>query len=182
MISDNNILAVNEDHYMNVFNFLIKYKIKVIFDNGLDCKFITDEIAKLLNGINFDIGGLRLAFDRIEEDEIFQKAIKMIKKYGISKSKMMAYVLFNFDDRPQDAEYRMRECIKLGIRPYPQLYEPLNRLDRNKRFIGKYWSSNLAKEFRFFYLMAGYYTKMSFPEYMEKSKKLTKKDIEIFHA
>jgi hypothetical protein len=77
----------------------------------------------------------------------------------------MAYVLFNFNDTPSEADYRMRECVKLGIRPYPQQYEPLKEASRDKKFIGKHWTPNLVRAFRYFWLMAGIYTKTTFVEW-----------------
>jgi len=45
---------------------------------------------------------MRLAFDRIEEDGIFQHAINMLKDNGVPRNAIMSYCLFNFMDTPQD--------------------------------------------------------------------------------
>jgi len=100
---------------------------------------------------------MRVAFDRIEEDGILQDAVKLLIKYGVNPSSILSFVLFNFNDTPQEANYRMIECLKLGIRPYPQQYTPLNCTSRDNVFIGKYWTLNLVRAFRFFWLMAGCY-------------------------
>jgi len=138
MISDNNLSAVTFEHITEVINFVVKSKKKVLFDNGFDCKYITEEMAEQLARVKYVRSGMRLAFDRIEEDGIFQKAVKMLKKAGIPANAIMAYVLFNFTDRPQDADYRTRECANLGIRPYPQYYRPLDTLDKSTQWIGKH--------------------------------------------
>jgi len=169
MISDNNLSSFPE-HLVNVIEYVFKKNKKILFDNGFDCKLITNDMAKELSKLKFVRCGMRLAFDRIEEDGIFQKAVKLLIDNGISKSSIMAYCLFNFKDTFQEANYRMRECVKLGIRPYPQQYTPLNKLNRKNTFVGKHWTPNLLRTFRFFWLMAGYYNKMTFEEFIDSDK------------
>lgn len=170
MISDNNLSAHPTEHLKAICDFLIEHKKSVVFDNGFDCKHITPEIASLLAKLKYARSGLRLAFDRIEEDGIFQEAVGTLTKAGVSKGNLMAYVLFNFEDTPQEAIYRMEECIKLGVRPYPQQFTPLNSLNRANPFIGKHWTKNLSKVFRFFFLMSGYYTKHQFIDWVQSAK------------
>jgi len=184
MISDNNLSAQPYDHIKEIVEFIVKHKKRVVFDNGFDCKHIEPKIVKLLAQLKFTRCGMRLAFDRIEEDGIFQKAVKMLLAAGIPKGQIMAYILFNFCDTPKEAIYRAQECIKLGIRPYPQKYTPLNKKDKNESFVGKHWTVNLARAFRHFFLMAGYYTKYDFLEWIQSEKwqkkfKISKKDVEL---
>ena len=174
MISDNNLSSMPEDHLRAVIDHLQKTGKRVVFDNGFDCKFITDEMAGLLAKLRYTRSGMRMAFDRIEEDGVFQQAVERLKKAGVPKSQITAYCLFNFNDRPQDANYRMETCKNLGIRPYPQRFAPLNQVDRKGTFTGKYWTHNLARIFRHFWLMAGYNSKMTFPEFAMRVEELTK--------
>lgn len=171
MISDNNLSAQPIEHIESVCQFAINNKKHIVFDNGFDCKHITDELASLLGKVKFVRSGMRLAFDRIEENGRFQEAILKLQKNGVSKSSLMAYCLFNFTDTPQEADFRMRECVKLGIRPYPQQYTPLNKANRDNPHIGKYWTKNLLRCFRFFWLMAGYYGKMTFENFVKSDEK-----------
>lgn len=174
MISDNNLSSFPETHLQSVTNFVYNSKKTVLFNNGFDCKYITPDIAKELGRLKYmPGGGMRVAFDRIEEDGELQNAVKLLLKHGIGKSKILSFVLFNFDDTPQEANYRATECVKLGIRPYPQQYTPLNQTSRKNVYIGKHWTKNLVTAFRFFWLMAGYYTKMSFMDYIKKSDRYT---------
>jgi len=162
MVSDNNLSACSLDHITEVAEFLRDRKKKVVFDNGFDCKHVTDDLAKLLAQLKYTRAGLRLAFDRIEEDTEFKEAIARLRQAGIPKSATMAYVLFNFTDTPADADYRMRTCADLGVRPYPQQYVPLTKLSRKPAFVGKHWTSGLLRAFRWYWLMAGVYTKAPF--------------------
>ena len=185
MISDNNLSALSDEHLDDVIKFMVDNKKSVVFDNGFDCKHITTNMAKSLGRLKFTRHGMRLAFDRIEEDGIFQDAVKKLRDAGIAKSHIMAYVLFNFKDTPQEANYRMRQCVESGIRPYPQQYTPLNKTDRKEKFIGKYWTNNLLRIFRFFWLMAGYYNKTSFEDFAKsadnKKYPMKKEDWDAWH-
>lgn len=165
MISDNNLSSFPMEHIESVVKAVNSKGKRAMFDNGFDCKHITEDMAKLLAKLRFARIGMRLAFDRIEEDGVFQKAVATLIEAGVSKGNIMAYVLFNFLDTPQEANYRMRECRRMGIRPYPQQYEPLGELSRDKKYIGKAWTSNLLRAFRHYWLMAGIHTKMSFEKF-----------------
>lgn len=135
--------------------------------------------------MRYNSHGLRLAFDRIEEDGIFQSAIERLKGAGVAKNNLMAYVLFNFDDTPQQAHYRFRECARMGIRPYPQQFQPLNRMSRDQKFIGRYWTANLLRHFRQYWLMAGYFNKLTFEQYVAglgDKARMTDKDWAAWHA
>ncbi len=174
MLSDNNLSATPTEHLYEVIDFLAKKKKKVIFDNGFDVKHITEEMAHRLGKVKYTRSGMRTAFDRIEEDGVFQKAVEMLKAGGVAKSQILAYCLFNFTDTPKEAYYRMGECKRLGIRPYPQQYTPLNQAvdRRHAKFIGKHWTTNLVKVFRHYWLMAGIYTKYTFEEYAKIQDKV----------
>ena len=181
MLSDNNLSAY-PGHLVELVEFLAEKKKKVVFDNGLDCKLITPELAKHLSTIRYVRAGLRLAFDRIEEDGVFQAAVRLLRSENISADSIMAYVLFNFMDTPKEADYRMRECAKLGIRPYPQKYTPIFRTD-SKDFVGKHWTGNLARLFRDFWLFAGNYGKYEFGDWLRIQDKstVTEADLEAWN-
>lgn len=166
MVSDNNLSSWGVDHIADVVDTITGQGKGIVFDNGFDCKLITDEMASVLARGKYTRAGVRMAFDRIEEDGVFQAAVERLLRAGVRKTDIMAYVLFNFTDTPEEANYRMMECRRLGIIPYPQQYTPLNILNRRKPFIGKHWNPSLVRDFRFFWLMAGYYNRMTFTEFL----------------
>ena len=187
---DNNLSSIEIPHMVEIANFANKHKKKVIIESGLDCKFVTPELATEVAKLKFVRHGMRVAFDRVEEDGLFQRSARWLQKAGISSESMMAYVLFNFDDRPQDAYYRAEECFKLGIRAYPQYYRPLNTLNKNKVFVGKHWTFRLGKAFRYYWIMKGVrggFRDMSFDQYIKSKEgqfktKLTPNDIAVWDA
>jgi hypothetical protein len=178
MFMDNNLSAVAKDldHLKDVINFTIEHKKGVSFQSGFDCKYITPEMAVELAKVKYVNNGMRLAFDRIEEDGIFQDAVKMLTDAGVSASgAMLAYVLFNFTDRPKEADYRARECANLKVRPYISLYRPLNSLQKADVWVGKHWTRRLGRAFRNFWLDFFLYKNTTFDEYVH-----TKECIEKF--
>ena len=189
-IMDNNLSAAasNLDHLKDVINFTVENNKGVSFESGFDCKYITKPMAKELSRIKYVNNGMRLAFDRLEEDGIFQSAVKMLKDSGISAPlAMMAYVLFNFNDSPKEADYRARECAKLVVRPYIQMYRPLNSLSKTDVFVGKYWTRRLARTFRNFWLDFSLYKNMSLDDYIHTKEcvdrfKLTPNDIKMWET
>ena len=164
IISDNNFLASSISHIENVVRVLKDSGKKVLFNNAVDVKLLTEGKAELLSQIKYlsnGRNGLRFAFDRMGDDGHYQNACElMIKKLnkkslsGIS----LTYVLFNFDDTPQEAYYRASECWKYKSNPYLMQYRPLNLLDKKTKHIGKYWTEKLALAFRTWGSIYGYNT------------------------
>ena len=154
VLLDNNITASPTPHLKDVVDAL--GRTKTLWDNGIDCKHVDHEKAELLGKLNWERAGLRIAFDRIEEDGVFQSAVRMLIEHGVNPWKIMGYVLFNFNDTPQEAEYRLLECARLGIELYPLQYVPINKDSRDNPFIGKHWSKPLCETFRHYGIMGKY--------------------------
>jgi len=169
MISDNNLTSQPLWHFKDVMDFIKRHKLRAVFDNGFDCRLFNEEHLEAIREIKFVRHGLRFAFDNMSQDGHIQKTMEMIKESGISLGNTYVYVLFNFVDTPQEAEYRARTVVNTGAFPYPQRYVPLNKMIRKPNYIGKYWTEKLACAFRFFYLMHGYNRKMTFPEWLQKT-------------
>lgn len=178
MFSDNNLSAQPFTHVEAICDFLNLHHLHVVFDNGLDCKHITDDMAKLLAKMPFLRCGMRLSFDRISEDGVFQLAVKKLLDAGIAKDKLMAFCLFNFKDTPKEALYRLEQVNALAIRPYPQKYVPLDALSRKKGFVGEHWTRRLLLAFRYFWLMRGENLHKNFNDWLKEQKrfKITDED------
>lgn len=178
MFSDNNLSSQPFTHVEAICEFLNLHHLRVVFDNGLDCKHITDDMAKLLAKMPFLRCGMRLSFDRISEDGVFQSAVKKLLDAGIAKDKLMAFCLFNFKDTPKEALYRLEQVNALGIRPYPQKYVPLDALSRKKGFVGEFWTRRLLLAFRYFWLMRGENLHNNFNDWLKEQTrfKITDED------
>ena len=168
MIHDNNLITGNYNHFVDVINYIKKHQLITSFDNGFDCRKFNKEHLENIKDIKFERNGLRFAFDNMSEDIHIQRTIKMCLDASIPKSKLMIYVLFNFEDTFDEAMYRMEEIKKLGVRPYPQQFRPLNDIDLKNTHIGKHWDKTLLRDFRFYWMMPGIYTKMTWEKYQER--------------
>lgn len=182
VIMDNNILSTRESHFESVIRYLVDNKKSVSWGSGIDIKFVNPEKAHMLSMVKYNSHDFKTAFDRIEENGIFQKAIRCLIDNGVPPSYMSAYVLFNFNDTPREATFRAAVPGKIGIKSYPMRYNPLTSIERNV-FIGKHWTKNLADEFQKFHFLQGLYRHMDFREYIYDPKsqvKLSSYDFEVF--
>lgn len=169
MVSDNNLSAYPRKHYRDVVSYINDHDLQATFDNGFDCKLMDDEFCRLAASVKYVNQGFRTAFDRIEEDGIFQDAMTKALRAGVPADQFMVYVLFNYGERIQEANYRMRECVKLGIRPYPQRFVPYNKKTRRPKHVGKYWGNEkLVQSFHYFWLHPALYKTMTFKEYLQE--------------
>jgi len=144
MIHDNNITAAPMDHYQSVMFHLMRLGKEVTFDNGFDCRLFTEEHCKALAKIN--VGSVRFAFDTMAQDGLVQKSVALCLKHGISPSKIMVYVLYNYKDDLEEASYRAREIACLGARPYAMEYMPLTATSMRGYYHGA-WTKDLCIDF-----------------------------------
>ena len=100
--------------------------------------------------------GLRFAFDNMDQDKLIQDTIKKCLDAGITKSKIMVYVLYNYKDTFEEAMYRADEIRKLGCRPYPQQYRPLDDIEYKNKHVSKHWNKKLLRNYRFYWMMPGF--------------------------
>jgi hypothetical protein len=165
---DNNILACN--NWREIFDELIELDLKVDFNQGIDARLITDEVAEKLKKMKFDL--LRLAYDNIALRICVKKAIDILDKHGISKRKIIVYTLFNYeDDSPEDFWLRVKDLLTWGVCSYPMRYQPLDSLEKNI-YISPKWSKeevNMVQTARRVLGIAG-----TFPPYKGLVKKIQK--------
>jgi hypothetical protein len=169
VLLDNNITASLGSHLEDVVKAF--GKTKALWDNGIDCKHVDHAIAALLGKVNWAKRGLRIAFDRIKEDGVFQFAVRLLIEHGVNPWQIMAYLLYNYEDTPQEAEYRLLECARFGIQPYPLRFIPLNQESRKIIFVGRHWTKNLGMAFQHYGIMGkfrGQNKLTTFGEFVQK--------------
>lgn len=155
---DNNILQ--SPNWREIFNELAELDKWVDFNQGLDARLITDEVAEKLSEIRLLC--IRMAYDYNSKREHVKKAIEKISARGIRRRSIFVYMLYNFEDDPEDLFSRMRDVLDWGAVVYPMRYEPLNALERWKH-VGPKWDPEkleLVEDFRRVYGYGG-----TFPPY-----------------
>lgn len=134
------------------------------FNQGLDAKLLTDHKAKRLGELA--ISPARIAFDHIEDEATYKKALELCAKNGIKH--LSNYILYNGEDftgkgqnykadTPKDLFARMKVSMdfcdelntkygnngKVHIFSFPMKYVPLSALDRS--FIGTHWNKKYLR-------------------------------------
>lgn len=134
------------------------------FNQGLDAKLLDDYKAKRLGELA--ISPARIAFDHIEDEIIYKRALELCAENGIKY--LSNYILYNGEDftgkgqhyhadTPEDLYSRMRVSMdfcdelndkygndgKVHIFSFPMKYIPLNALDRS--FVGTHWNKKYLR-------------------------------------
>lgn len=133
-----------KDEYALSISRRPKIKRYVDFNQGIDARLVTREKIKRLSEIS--INPLRIAFDRWLLRRQYVKAIYNASLFGIKH--MSNYLLYNFNDTPQDLYNRLLInvdlCVELNVSIYsfPMKYHPIRdkKWFSNRDFIGRYWS------------------------------------------
>ena len=141
-----------------------KCKRYVDFNQGLDAKLLNEHKAKRLGEIA--LRPARIAFDHIEDEAYYKKALELCAKNGIKH--LSNYILFNGEDfsgkgsqykadTPEDLFNRMKISMdfcdelngkygkdgKIHIFSFPMKYIPLKDLDRS--YIGTNWNAKYLR-------------------------------------
>lgn len=133
---DNNVLAC--PHGIDQMKDMIGEPIRIDFNQGLDARLITDDVADILSRLKW-IRFIRMSADTDAMLDTVLTAIGRLKQRGMSPSRMFIYVLV------QDVESAERRCIALrdvGANPFAQPYrdfktntEPANELKKLARWV-----------------------------------------------
>lgn len=120
----------------------------VDFNQGTDARYVNEEIMKLMSEI--PIRPLRIAFDYIGIQEKYKNAVRLAAKYGIRE--LSNYILYNFNDKPEDLYNRLEINIKLchehdiDIFSFPMKYIPLfGEEAKHREYTGKYWNKKFIR-------------------------------------
>jgi hypothetical protein len=149
IVLDNNILALKnvEDVLEEIKSLGFEKgsrfngrKRNVDFNQGIDARLITPQIAQKLGEIA--ISPVRVAFDHISVEKPYRQGVKNLARAGIRH--IMTYVMFNFQDTPEEFYARLRinmdlaEENNLKITSFPMKYCPIDQVDRH--YISPNWN------------------------------------------
>jgi hypothetical protein len=134
---DNNILASPD--WESVVAEAMQLGIAVDYNQGLDAKLVTPEVAETLSKLKMPC--VRLAYDFKAKGKYVKKAIELIAANGVRGREIFVYVLYNFDDTPDDFFKRVRDVLAWGAVVFPMRFEPLDSMTRNK-YVSPNWDKN----------------------------------------
>jgi len=122
----------------------------VDFNQGIDARLLTREKCRKLAEIA--IRPLRIAFDHADDETIklYKEKAELAAECGIEH--LSNYILFNFDDTPEDLYNRLEINVLLNenfkeagykarIWSFPMKYTPIKgEHSKDRKFIGKEWN------------------------------------------
>ncbi len=116
VLMDNNILACW--HGIEQIEKIIKFKLKVDFNQGLDARYIDDSTAKLLSKVKW-LHPLRLACDFAAQTEPLFKAVRLLRWHNV---KPMRYFVYMLVEDIQGALARAKFIKGIYCDPFAQPY------------------------------------------------------------
>lgn len=150
---DNNVLAC--EYGISQMRDMVGQNVRVDFNQGLDARLITPEVAEILGGLKW-IQYVRMACDTDNMLDVVLDRAELLKKYGIKPWRMFVYVLVQ--DIPS-AERRAIALRDAGLQPFAQPYrdfannaEPTEEAKKFARWVNRKPIFKTAKTF------AGYNT------------------------
>lgn len=116
---DANLLACKDKN--DLLYQLIDSKANVNFNQGLDARFITEEVASLLSQIQ--IAKIHFAFDLMKNEKQILKGLKIWGDVSpISRREQIVYILTNYNTTFEEDYYRVRKVRELGFNPDVRIY------------------------------------------------------------
>jgi hypothetical protein len=167
ILFDNDILGA--PNWRDIFDELIELNLPTDFNQGLDARLVTDEVAERLSKMK--MRAIRLAFDYSGIKKFVERAIVTLNKHGIKSRRLIFYTLYNYVDSPNDFYERVKALLEWGVVVYPMKFEPLSTLYKGK-YVSPKWNSkdlDLVQRARRVIGYAG-----AFPPYEGLVKKFTR--------
>lgn len=116
---DPNTLACRDRN--DLLRQLIESRARVDFTQGLDARFVTEEIANLLKQIKID--RVHFAFDLMKNEKAIVRGLKIYKRVcGVPTDKAVVYILTNFDTTIEEDLYRVKKVEECGYLPDVRIY------------------------------------------------------------
>lgn len=165
---DNNILA--SEYWRDIFYEIDDLELSVDFNQGLDARLVTEEVALRLTLLKMPF--LRLAFDTTQIRPHLQKAIERLKEVGFRGRRILVYCLYNDqNDDPENFLSRIKDLLEWGVVAYPMRYEPLEPRPKNT-YVSPNWTAKQLDMVQRARRVIGYGG--AFPPYQGLKKKILK--------
>lgn len=119
VLLDANILACKDR--IELLNQLADSKAKVDFTQGLDARFITEDVADALKRIK--IKTVHFAFDFMKNEKAIIRGLRTYKEIvGTSDRNAIVYILTNFNTTIEEDLYRVNMVQEAGFSPDIRIY------------------------------------------------------------
>jgi hypothetical protein len=117
---DPNTLACRD--HMRLLKQLARSCANVNFNQGVDCRVLTEENILALNAVKTKM--IHFAWDLMPQSEAVLKGLALYKRFGkLDERHTRVYVLVNFDTTMEENLYRIYHLRELGFDPYVMIYD-----------------------------------------------------------
>lgn len=152
-----NLLLLDNDFfgqpdYKQKLEEAISQNFKLSFSQGINIRLIDQEGANILAKVKyfddqFKTRRIYTAWDNKRDEKIFLRGINYLLNAGIKPAHIMVYMLCNYWEKglTKDIWHRYETMKKLGLKPYPMIYDKPNASFDLKRF--QSWVIMRADEF-----------------------------------
>ena len=155
VLMDNNILASR--FLMEDLAWIKDQGIKVCFNQGLDARLVTEDIAKTLKemrayNLHFTNRTFYFSWDFVENETEVLRGLNRMIDAGVSPSSLMVYMLVGFNTTHEQDMYRFQTLRELGADPFVMIYN--NRRDDEwirhfaRYVIGRVYKNTLPKDYK----------------------------------
>jgi len=135
---DNNILQLPA-HFRLICTQAQKTGIVLDWNQGLDVRLVTDDVAKLLETTR--IADIRFALDSVDLIPIFQEKLELLRRYKVRKAPLV-YLLTGYDSSWEEDMVRVNFLVEQGCRPYVMLHENVKAEQQYKimaEWVNQFW-------------------------------------------
>lgn len=164
IVCDNNLLASSRSHFDRVIDTLKRFP-GIDFNQGLDARLLNSHHIARLQELR--LPRIRFAFDHISDEAKTMDAIDRAVAAGFAHRRLGCYVMFGFDDSPEDALYRAEAIKAKGIKPFLQRYQPIEgdgALVKDS-WIGPGWTSEEMHRFQRYWCRQNWLSKIPYAEF-----------------
>ena len=117
---DPNVLACKDRE--SLLKQLIDSDAWVDYTQGLDARYVTDDIAKLICKTRINM--VHFAFDLMKHEKQIVKGLETFQKhFNKSDRYCQVYILTNYNTTHKEDIYRVNKVMELGYRPHIMIYE-----------------------------------------------------------
>jgi len=164
IVCDNNLLASSRRHFDTVIDRLKRFN-GVDFNQGLDARLLNQHHIERLQELH--LPKLRFAFDHISAEATTMDAIDSVMKAGFARRRIGCYVLFGFEDSPEDALYRAEAIKAKGIKPFLQRYQAIDGEKALKKdsWLGPGWTGEEMHRFQRYWCRQNWHSKIPYVEF-----------------
>lgn len=133
---DNNVLA--SEHGIAQIEDMIGKNVRIDFNQAMDARLVTPEIAKILSKVKWINGMLRFACDTSSMIPVLRQCVAYLAENGVKPYRIFVYTLIQDVD---ESLARIKAMDEIGVQPFAQPYrdftngyEPSNEQKRLARW------------------------------------------------